>query len=94
MDHGQLAVAATAQALGSGSIQGGIRLVAQVSNLFSIYIGATSGVTTSSGFELKAGDSMDFSGWMSPPSDLNQIFVICPPLGLLAAPRICWIKQS
>lgn len=94
MDTGQLAIAATSQALGSGGCTGGIRICAQASNLFSIYIGATSGVTTANGYELPAGQEMDFLNWSSPPTDISQIFVICPALGLLAAPRVCWIKQA
>lgn len=94
MDSGQLSVAATAQALGSGGCQGGISLVAQVANVFSIYVGASSSVTTATGYELAAGQHMDFIGWSSPPTDISQIFVICPALGILTAPKICWIKQA
>jgi hypothetical protein len=94
MDTGQYTVSATASAMGSGGCTGGLILVAQVSNLFSIYIGANSSVTINNGFELKAGAAMDFLGWASPPNDLSQIFVICPALGLLTAPKLCWIKQS
>lgn len=93
MDNGQLNVSATAQALGSGGISGGFRLVALAGNLFSVYIG-TSGVTVGTGYELQAGQEFNFDGWGSPPSDLSQIFVICPALGLLTAPKIAWIKQA
>lgn len=94
MDSGQLSVAATSQALGSGGCSGGLRVQALVGNLFSIYIGASSAVTTATGYELPAGQEMDFLEWASPPTDLSQIFVICPALGLLTAPKVCWIKQA
>lgn len=94
MDTGQFTVAATASAIGSGGCQGGLLLVAQVSNVLSIYVGASSSVTVLNGYELKAGQEMDFLGWASPPTDISQVFVICPTIGLLTAPKICWIKQT
>ena len=91
MDSGQFAVPTTAAAIGSGGCQGGLVLCAPVANTLSIWIGV-SGVTPSTGLELKPGSYLDFSGWPSPPTDISQIYAVC--VTNLTGPRIAWLKQT
>lgn len=79
---GQLAVTATAQALGSATAyKNGIAVTNLSSGAVSIFIGPT-GVTTSTGFELQVGSSL-----VLPVQDLSKIFVIASTTGS----TISWI---
>lgn len=71
---GQLAVTATAQALPSNSVQS-VCVKALAANSIKVYVGP-SGVTTSNGMELSAGD-----GWCTSVSNSNAIYVIASTTG-------------
>jgi hypothetical protein len=71
---GQTAVTATAAALGSNSTKQ-VCIEALSTNSISVFIGG-SGVTTSTGFELKAG-----AGKCMPLTNTNQIYVVASTTG-------------
>lgn len=91
MDSGQYSVTTSADAIGSGGCSGGLILCAHSDNQVPVFIGA-SGVTTSDGFEMKPGQVIDFSTWMSMPYDISQIFAVVSSAA--SNPKVCWLKQA
>lgn len=71
---GQVAVTATAQALPSNATQS-VCVKALAANTIKVYVGP-SGVTTSNGMELSAGD-----GWCTSVTNSNAIYVIASTTG-------------
>jgi len=80
---GQVAVTATAQALPSNTTQS-VCVKALEANSIKVYVGP-SGVTTSNGMELSAGD-----GWCTSVSNSNAIYVIASTTGA----SIAWAGRN
>lgn len=69
--HGQSTIGLSAIQLSSNSLKQGVVIKASSSNTGSIYIGSSSGVTTSTGYELGAGESVTI-----PINNTNLVYLI------------------
>lgn len=82
----QAAVSTTAAQIASPALAGRktISIKALSGNSAPVYIGSTNGVTTATGYELAAGDSIDME-----IDNTNSIYVVAG-----SAQRVCWAEVA
>ena len=78
--NGQATVGTSATQLGSNTLKQGVVIKASSSNTGIVYLGSTNGVTTSTGFELGAGETVTL-----PITNTNLVYLIATDINQIVS---------